>query len=95
VTQETSGTTYASGGTCADKAANQAFSTSRQVKLDKTEPTTSTGAGPPTATGSSTADIVFSGADTRSRVARFENSRERPRRCPEPILFWRFAARRS
>ena len=74
VTQETSGTTFTSGGTCADKAANQALTVGQQVKLDKTDPTTTIGDGPPAATSSRTADITFSGADSRSGVARFECS---------------------
>ncbi len=47
VTQETASRRVSSSGTCADKAANQAAHIQQEVKLDKTDPTTTVDSGRP------------------------------------------------
>jgi Ca2+-binding RTX toxin-like protein len=73
VTQETSGTTFSSGGTCDDKAANAAARITQHIKLDKTAPTTRITAGAPaTTTNVNDAEIAIAGSDDRSGVAGLE-----------------------
>jgi hypothetical protein len=61
-----------SPGTCTDKAANQAITERRTVKLDKTAPTTTAAGTTPNVTNSTTAELSFEGADPLSGLAGFE-----------------------
>ncbi len=71
VTQETASRRVSSSGTCADKAANTAAHVQQEVKLDKTDPTTTVD-GPPAATSATSAELSFAGADALSGVKRLE-----------------------
>jgi Ca2+-binding RTX toxin-like protein len=72
VSEEGAAVEVESPGSCMDKAANQAVTHRRTLKLDKTGPTTEIGDGPRAATNATTAELSFEGADSLSGLAGFE-----------------------